>query len=966
MSAAVDERPATARTTAAGRPSRKGAWRVPLRMARRTAWREKGRALLVVLMIGLPVGAVAAASIAVATEAEAHLRSAKLALGAADLRLEWAGSAVTGQSITAESLQSDGPSTGVVPSPTADLPPGSRVIARRSGAGSLTYQGRPFRGVNATELDLGDPMLAGTIRVLSGRLPRQVGEAVVTPRLAERLSLQSGSTVSIVGGASVTVVGVVESTSTVDHRGELMAPPGSLGLSSDHLDAPQWFATTPRPLTVAEISALNAKGWLVLSAALLAHPPAWCSASGDYCTGTTDWSNASGSFSYGSVDNGTATVIALATVMALLQVVLLVGPAFAVGLRRRRRDLGLLAVTGARPAQLRRVVLAEGVVIGAIGAVSGVVLAWLVVWGFSGQLEQTGAPRWIGLPTVSPLVLVVLVVGVLTAVVAALAPARQAAQTDAASAVGRGASRTATRRSRRAVVIGGLLAVGLGSALVVHLALTEFGLGSSSSQITLLVGLIVAELGVVALAPTLVALVAARAGRLPLTPRLAARDAARNRLRSGAAVAAVTAAVAGSVASLLYFASMDAIDARTYQPMMRANLVSVSLDGATTPAELAAVRAALARTLPALRTWPLVDLPMAGDEGQGLQPGVEVVVPLASQCPPDGAAAAPSDATASGPSAAGVGASVGASAPTSAPGPAAVDPRCDDQRRYSPKSPLGYQFTYLVADADALAAATGQESAPARAALDRGGAVVFSKYLIDNGQVSLRVWKGSDPTKAATSQQTFVTPGALVGDGPVPAAVIVSPALALRLGVAPNRQVVLATTSRTPTGAEADAANAAVTTITGDDTEPIQYEAGRPRDAHFYLLLGIVFLAIAIGAAASISAAGLALADSRSDLATLAAVGAPPRVRRRLAAWQAGVLTLLWSALGLAAGILPGWAMVHLTGDASRSVEGVQSPAQLVVPWGWIAAVALGFPIVTSAVVWLAAGSRAVLVRRTD
>jgi len=38
-------------------------------MARRTAWREKGRALLVVLMIGLPVGAVAAASIAVATEA---------------------------------------------------------------------------------------------------------------------------------------------------------------------------------------------------------------------------------------------------------------------------------------------------------------------------------------------------------------------------------------------------------------------------------------------------------------------------------------------------------------------------------------------------------------------------------------------------------------------------------------------------------------------------------------------------------------------------------------------------------------------------------------------------------------------------------------------------------------------------------------------------------------------------------
>jgi len=940
VSASVDERRATERGAAGGRPSRKGSWRVPLRMARRTAWREKGRALLVVLMIGLPVGAVATTSIAVATEAEAHLRSAELALGAADLRLEWAGSAVTGQSITTENFQSDGPSREAVPNPTVDLPPGSRVIVRRSGAASLTYQGRPFRGVTATEVDLADPMLAGTIRVISGRLPRQVGEAVVTPRLAERLSLESGSTVSIADGSSVTAVGVVESTSTVDHRGELVALPGSLGLSPDHLDAPQWFVTTPRPLTVAEISGLNAKGWLVLSAALLANPPDWCTAYDVYCTGTNDWSNGSATFSYGSVDNGTATVIALATVMALLQVVLLVGPAFAVGLRRRRRDLGLLAVTGARPAQLRRVVLAEGVVLGAIGALSGVALAWLVVWGFSGQLEQTGTARWIGLPTVSPLVLVVLAVGVLTAVVAALAPARQAAQTDAASAVGRGASRTTTRRARRAVVIGGLLAVGLGSVLVVHLALTEFGLGSSTSQITLLVGLIVAELGVVALAPTLVALVAARAGRLPLTPRLAARDAARNRLRSGAAVAAVTAAVAGSVASLLYFASMDAIDARTYQPRMRANLVTASLDGAATPAELAAVRAAMARTLPVLRSWPLIDLPIAADQGQGPQSGVEVVVPLASQCPPD--------------------------VPNATASTTGVDPRCDDQRHYPNQSPLGYQFTYLVADADALAAITGQESAPARAALDAGGAVVFSKYLIDNGQVSLRVWMGSDPTKAATSHQTFVAPGALVGNGPVPAAVVLSPGLAQRFGVAPNRQVVLATTSRTPTGAEADAANAALTTITGVDTEPIEYEAGRPRDAHFYLLLGIVFVAIAIGAAASISAAGLALADSKSDLSTLAAVGAPPRVRRRLAAWQAGVLTLLGSALGLAAGFLPGWAMVHLTGDSSRSVGGVESPAQLVVPWGWIAAVALGLPIVTSAVVWLAAGSRAVLVRRTD
>jgi len=79
--------------------------------------------------------------------------------------------------------------------------------------------------------------------------------------------------------------------------------------------------------------------------------------------------------SSGSVDTGAATVTALAIVMALLQIVLLVGPAFAVGLRRRRRDLGLLAVSGARPGQLRRVVLAEGVVLGVVGSAVGLAVA---------------------------------------------------------------------------------------------------------------------------------------------------------------------------------------------------------------------------------------------------------------------------------------------------------------------------------------------------------------------------------------------------------------------------------------------------------------------------------------------------------------------------------------------------------------------------------------------------------------
>jgi putative ABC transport system permease protein len=60
--------------------------------------------------------------------------------------------------------------------------------------------------------------------------------------------------------------------------------------------------------------------------------------------------------------------------LALLEVVLLAGPAFAVSARRRQRQLALVAANGGTPAHVRRMVLADGVVLGLAGAVLGLVL----------------------------------------------------------------------------------------------------------------------------------------------------------------------------------------------------------------------------------------------------------------------------------------------------------------------------------------------------------------------------------------------------------------------------------------------------------------------------------------------------------------------------------------------------------------------------------------------------------------
>ena len=72
--------------------------------------------------------------------------------------------------------------------------------------------------------------------------------------------------------------------------------------------------------------------------------------------------------------------------LGLLEVVLLAGTAFAVGARRQVRELGLVAAAAAAPRDIRRIVLAQGLVLGALGAALGVATGFAVV--------VAGRPWW--------------------------------------------------------------------------------------------------------------------------------------------------------------------------------------------------------------------------------------------------------------------------------------------------------------------------------------------------------------------------------------------------------------------------------------------------------------------------------------------------------------------------------------------------------------------------------------------
>ena len=159
-----------------------------------------------------------------------------------------------------------------------------------------------------------------------------------------------------------------------------------------------------------------------------------------------------------------------------------------------------------------------------------------------------------------------------------------------------------------------------------------------------------------------------------------------------------------------------------------------------------------------------------------------------------------------------------------------------------------------------------------------------------------------------------------------------------------------------------------------DGTVGIYVERGyqRPAEALIVLLvLGALGGVLMVGG--TLTATFLALSDARPDLATLSAVGAAPRTRRRVAAAYALVIGFVGALLGAAVGFIPGVAisrpLTAMSGGYSTDTSGNMigdHASYLAIPWGLVAAVVVALPLLTAVVVGLSARSRLPLVARLD
>ncbi|MGW3076511.1 FtsX-like permease family protein [Kitasatospora sp. NPDC001132] len=910
---------------------RLGAWRVALRIARRDALRAKGRSALIAAMVALPVLGVTGADVVHRSGQLTPAERVERVVGGADALVT---SLDPGRPVEQAPIAEDG-AFSVQPrpgdQPTAEqqkgastdpavlvaslLPPGSSLTPARPGpeAGATSPEG--LVRTLTTEADLADPVWRGRLDLVEGRAPEAPHEVAVTRAFLDRSGLAPGATTTLQGleHTTYTITGMVERPGELG-RVELVARPGELidplsaalaagGPAAEKPTAVRsaWLVRLPSgaALDWAAVQRFNAHGYTLTARSVALAPPP---------ERAVPYYRDAYRYSDPTAANNTRMVVATVSGMALLEVALLAGPAFAVGARRSRRQLALLGAAGGSRAHVGAVVLGGGVVLGATGAVVGVVLGTAAVAVLRPWIEQFGGARF-GHFAVPPLDLLAIAgIGLVTALLAAALPALQAARRSVTAGL---TGRDTVRGPSRRVTVAGVALLALGAALAMYGAgavhRDQPGVGGYDTRtLTVLGGSVVAELGLLLCTPMLVALTGRAAGRLPLGPRLALRDCARHRSRTAPAVAAVMAAVAGAVAIGVYTTSTDAENRRDYRPQAPYGAVQLisHIDGP----RLADERTELEGQLSGLGP--------RGDLG-------EVEYRWCENC----------------------------SSTVQLKGPV--------ERRG-----LGAPPRVAAGDVTVLHNLFAVHDQAAEQALAAGKLLVFDRALVGADGKAVLLLRGGggaplEPGQVPKPELQEVPVDAVLVDDPAAAdfaqgLVLPSALPGLGLAARPTGSVWLPATP--PDRKAQQRAEAAAIRL--DRLAQLTVERGyQPKgDALTLALTGFAGLVV-LGAAGI--ATGLAAADSRQDQATLAAVGAPPRIRRTMAGLQCTLIALLGALLGAVNGFVPAVGLLK-----SRASGFGAEPALITAPWGELLLIVLVLPLVAGLLAALLTRSRVPLGRR--
>ncbi|MEA2545347.1 MAG: putative transport system permease protein, partial [Chloroflexota bacterium] len=459
-----------------------------LRIGRRSILRARWRSLLIVVLILVPVAGMVGLATVMKTITPTAERSATDQMGQADL------------------LVQPGPG-GNEAALRELLPAGSTIDPMYATSETLVV---PGLAVSVT-LRSHDPegVGRGMLTLVSGRYPATTGEVAISASLEKLANVDIGGTIDVRELGTAKVVGIIEQPLSLNARIVLADP--SLATQAMASNSANWLVALPA-------------GYDALSINLPEDTPTAAGSTASFSATTRPRLLREAS--------GLGAVTLVLGGLALVDAALVAAAAFAVGVRRRQREIGLLAAAGASPRQLAGSVLAEALLLGGSAALLGAVVGILGALALSPFLDTLTEHRN---PTIAldlPIMVGALGLGLVATVGAALGPARSAANLPVLDALsGRRPPTTSSRRAFGlgiAVLVGGIALTGAGAAL--RLA----DPGGGTSLVMLLGGAVLGTLGLGACSPWLPGQLERPAGWLPLAIRIALRDTARARTRNAA------------------------------------------------------------------------------------------------------------------------------------------------------------------------------------------------------------------------------------------------------------------------------------------------------------------------------------------------------------------------------------------------------------------------------------------------
>ncbi|MGY0233923.1 FtsX-like permease family protein [Longispora urticae] len=845
-----------------------------LRIAHRSLRRSPRRSLLLAVFVAVPLAAATFVSTLSATAVPSPEEYASRALGAADLRAELPD---LNAKPPAEAL-SEGTATirGLVPG-AADIQP---VISQdtRLSRGEREVAGTAFG------LDAASAVHAGRFTVERGALPGAAGETALSTAVARRLSAQPGDRVTV-GGTELTVTGLVVDRADTTRTFALTTVSAASAIATRAAGGAQpstvayaWHLTGVDPEATSR--SLQGAGWRTLD--------------------RDDFA------SKGEEQSGELPALILGlTLLMLALATLLVGAGFAVAASSSRREIGLLAVSGASPAQRRLVLTCNGLVLGVVATVIGL--------GCGVGLAAVGYPRvgasldqvWTGLRLDVPMMLVFGLVGLGGPVLAAWLAGRHTATMDPWLALHERASvtgRSVTRRTHRWVAVAaGTAAAVLGLAtLGASLALTALG--------ALLA--VVAVAGAIRLA---VPWLARRAESARPGTRVALRSHAAAPGRGAALIAAVGAVVTVAGLVMLGVGGLTEKSAAAYRPKAPAGATIVDTHD----------------TLPASTVSDMTRRLNATGTAR-----INLAMPPEAKRPNTYFVVVDNPAT-----------------------------DCYDRPREDPQvcaRRAGFADTTFwqlgIVGPEQMAVILGRPlTADEDTAYREGKVIALTDRVVSNGLVrtSYRGVEGT-PARQLPPHPAIVAAGARVY-GEVPFAYI-SPEGARAAGYQNHPQVqYFIRSAGTPPETGEDAARALLTADSGGYGR-LYVERGNPGSRQLWTILMICAgVLLALAAVVAVLAVALAAGELAPEFATLASVGATAGFRRGLSA--------AYSAVTATLGVLLGLVVLAAVSPAQTRAMAVPSSG---LAWLLLLGTGAAAIVVSVAGGWLTSPRPSSLVRRVD